>query len=128
MRKRIIAMKKAFYSILFFFIVPICNAQLVYSLDDDAGHVARMEKEAAATTTDSAKAYAYLKLSSICRLIGDTAKIRDYLNRGIALSKPHSFAEAASWFYKAQTLYAGGNIAAIEATLLRGDSALQHFA
>ena len=87
-------MKKVFYSILFFFIVPICNAQLVYSLDDDAGHVARMEKEAAATTTDSAKAYAYLKLSSVCRLIGDTNKIRDYLNKGIALSEPGSFTEA----------------------------------
>lgn len=122
-----IVMKKAFYSILFFFIVPICNAQLVYSLDDDAGHVARMEKEAAATTTDSAKAYAYLKLSSVCRLIGDTNKIRDYLNKGIALSEPGSFAEAASWFYKAQTLYASRNIPAIEAYLLKGDSALQSF-
>lgn len=120
-------MKKAIYSILFFFIVPICNAQLVYSLDDDAGHVARMEKEAAAATTDSAKAYAYLKLSSYCRLIGDTNKIRDYLNKGIALSKPGSFTEAASWFYKAQTLYAGRNIPVIESLLLKGDSALQRF-
>jgi two-component system, NarL family, sensor kinase len=121
------AIKKVFYSILFFFIVPICNAQLVYSLDDDAGHVARMEKEAAAMTADSAKAYAYLKLSSVCRLIGDTNKIRDYLNRGIALSKPGSFTEAASWFYKAQTLYASRNIPAIESHLLKGDSALQPF-
>lgn len=121
-------MKKAFYSILFFFSVPICNAQLVYSLDDDAGHVARMEKEAETAKTDSAKAYAYLKLSSLCRLIGDTNKIRDYLNKGIALSKPGSFTEAASWFYKAQKLYSGGNIPAIESTLLKGDSALQSFA
>ncbi len=121
-------MKKAFYSILFFFIVPVCNAQLVYSLDDDAGHIARMEKEAEAATTDSAKAYAYLKLSSLCRLIGDTNKIRDFLNKGIALSKPGSFTEAASWFYKAQKLYPGGNIPAIESTLLKGDSALQAFA
>ena len=122
------AMRKTFYTLLLLlFIVPFCSAQLVYTLDDDAAYVAKKEKEAAALTTDSAKAYAYLKLSSICRLIGDTAKIRDYLNRGIALSQPHSFAEAASWFYKAQTLYAGGNIAAIEVALLKGDSALQHF-
>lgn len=121
-------MKKTFYSILFFFIVPICNAQLVYSLDDDAGHIARMEKEAEAAKNDSAKAYAYLKLSSLCRLIGDTNKIRDYLNKGIALSKPGSFTEAASWFYKAQKLYPSRNIPAIESTLLKGDSALQSFA
>jgi two-component system, NarL family, sensor kinase len=120
-------MKKAIYSILFFFIVSICKAQLVYSLDDDAGHIARMEKEAAAAKTDSAKAYAYLKLSSSCRLIGDTNKVRDYLNKGIALSKPGSFTEAASLFYKAQTLYAGRNIPVIEALLLKGDSALQPF-
>ncbi|AEV99396.1 hypothetical protein A4D02_26530 [Niastella koreensis] len=121
-------MRKTLYSLLLlFFIVPICSAQLVYTLDDDAAYVAKKEKEAAALTVDSAKAFAYLKLSSVCRLIGDTAKIRDYLNRGIALSKPHSFAEAASWFYKAQTLYASGNIAAIEATLLKGDTALQAF-
>lgn len=121
-------MKKAFYSILFFFIVPVCNAQLVYSLDDDAGYIARMEKEAAAATTDSAKAYACLKLSSLCRLIGDTNKIRDYLSKGIALSKPGSFTEAASWFYKAQKLYATQNIPVIESHLLKGDSALQSFA
>lgn len=121
-------MRKTLYTLwLLFLIVPICSAQLVYTLDDDAAFVAKKEKEAAALTTDSAKAYAYLKLSSMCRLIGDTAKIREYLNRGIALSRPHSFAAAASWFYKAQTLYAGGNIAAIEATLLKGDTALQAF-
>jgi len=121
-------MRKTLYTfLLLFLIVPICSAQLVYTLDDDAAYVAKKEKEAAALTTDSAKAYAYLKLSSICRLIGDTARIRDYLNRGLALSKPNSFAAAASWFYKAQTLYASGNIAAIETTLLKGDSALQAF-
>jgi signal transduction histidine kinase len=121
-------MRKTLYTLLLLFIiVPFCSAQLVYTLDDDAAYVAKKEKEAAALTVDSAKAYAYLKLSSICRLIGDTAKIRDYLNRGIALSKPHSFAKAAAWFYKAQTLYASGNIAAIEATLLKGDTALEAF-
>lgn len=121
-------MKKAVYTVFFLLLVQLGSAQLVYTLDDDAAYVARKEKEAAALTTDSARAYAYLKLSSICRLIGDTAKIRDYLNRGLALCTPHSFAEAASWFYKAQTLYAGGNIAAIEAALLKGDSALKGFA
>jgi signal transduction histidine kinase len=120
-------MKQAVYTAFFLFMVQVCSAQLVYTLDDDAAYVAKKEKEAAALTTDSSKAYAYLKLSSICRLIGDTAKIRDYLNKGLALSKPNSFAEAASFFYKAQTLYAGGNIAAIEACLLKGDSALQRF-
>ncbi|THU39514.1 sensor histidine kinase [Niastella caeni] len=121
-------MKKALNTILFFFIVSLCSAQLVYSLDDDAAYIARMEKEVAAAVTDSAKAYGYLKLSAMCRLIGDTVKIKDYLNRGIALSKPHSFTEAASWFYKAQTLYAGRNIPAIEACLLKGDSLLRSFA
>lgn len=120
-------MKNFFYLLLFFFIVPICNAQLVYSLDDDAAHVARMEKEAAVTTPDSAKAYAYLKLSSVCRLIGDTNKIKEYLSKGIALGTPGSFAEAASWFYKAQRLYAARNFPVIESYLLTGDSALQTF-
>lgn len=121
------AMKTSLYTILFLFIVSLCNGQLVYSLDDDAEYVVKMEKQAAAATTDSAKAYMYLKLSAVCRLIGDTGKVKEYLNRGISLSKPHSFTEAASWFYKAQTLYASGNIPAIEAWLLKGDSALRNF-
>ena len=122
------AMNKAIYTILFLFIVVTGNGQLVFSLDDDAAYIARKEKEVEAATTDSAKAYAYLKLSAMCRLTGDTAKIMDYLNRGLALSKPHSFTEAAYWYYKAQTLYPSGNIPAIESCLLKGDSMLQPFA
>ncbi|HEX6431631.1 MAG TPA: sensor histidine kinase [Niastella sp.] len=122
------AINKAIYTILFLFIVCTGNGQLVFSLDDDAAYIARKEKEAAAATTDSAKAYAYLKLSAMCRLIGDTAKIRDYLNRGQALSKPNSFTEAAYWFYKAQTFYSSGNLPAIESCLLKGDSMLRPFA
>ena len=121
-------MNKAVYTLLFLFIVSTGYGQLVFSLDDDAEYIARKEKEAAAATTDSAKAYAYLKLSAMCRLIGDTAKIRDYLNRGLALSKPNSFTEAAYWFYKAQTLYPSGNIPAVESCLLKGDSMLRPFA
>ncbi len=122
------AMNKAIYTILFLFMVATGNGQLVFSLDDDAAYIARKEKEVVAATTDSAKAYAYLKLSGMCRLIGDTAKIRDYLNRGLALSKPHSFTEAAYWFYKAQSLYTSGNLPAIESCLLKGDSMLRPFA
>lgn len=122
------AIKKAIYTILFLFIVSIGNGQLVFSLDDDAAYVAKMEKEAAAATTDSAKAYAYLKLSSLNRLINDTVKTRDYLDRGLVLSKPNSFTEAAYWFYKAQTLYPTRNIPAIESCLLKGDSMLRLFA
>src|SRR5688572_2044093 len=121
------AIKKAIYTILFLFIVVIGNGQLVFSLDDDAAYVAKMEKEAAATTTDSAKAYAFLKLSALCRLINDTGKINNYLQRGLAMSKPNSFTEAAYWFYKAQTLYPTGNIPAIESCLLKGDSMLRRF-
>jgi two-component system NarL family sensor kinase len=126
--KRTMAIKKTVYTILLLFIVPLCNAQLVYSLDDDSAFIARKEKEAAIITNDSAKAYAYLQLAAMCRLTGDTAKVSAYLNRGIALSKPNSFTEAASWFYKAQKLYATGNIPAIEACLLKGDSLLRPFA
>jgi signal transduction histidine kinase len=117
-------MRKWIYTLAVSFMLHSGHAQLVYSLDDDMAFIERMEKAAAAATTDSAKAYLHLKLSSLYRLTGDTAKIGAHLRAGLALSKPGSFAEAAYYFYKAQTLYATRNFPLIESHLLKSDSLL----
>jgi two-component system, NarL family, sensor kinase len=122
-----VQMKKLLPLITGLFLIQFTSAQLVYSLDDDAAHIALAEQKANKETTDSAKAYAYMKLASLYRLTGDTAKINFYLRKGIALATPNSFAEAASWFYKAQQLYGTRDIPAIERHLLKSDSLLaQH--
>jgi two-component system NarL family sensor kinase len=120
-------MRKWICTIAALYIVQIGKAQLIYSLDDDREYVTRMEKKAAEATTDSARAYAYLRLSPLYRITGDTSKARESLQRGINLSKPGTFTEAASWFYKAQSLYASRNFPLIESHLLTGDSLLAKF-
>jgi signal transduction histidine kinase len=120
-------MKQLFYTIIFLLLIHTCVGQLVYSLDDDAAYIARMEQLAVNETIDSARAYAYLKLASLYRLTGDTAKINYYLKQGIALCKPGSFAEGASYFYRALQFYASLNMPAIEANLLKCDSLLSRF-
>jgi two-component system, NarL family, sensor kinase len=120
-------MKRSLYTLICLLLIHTCTGQLVYSLDDDSAHIAHVEQNVEKETTDSAKAYAYFKLSALFRLTGDTAKINYYFKRGMALSKPGSFGEAASYFYKAQQLYPSRNIPAIEATLLKADTLLSKF-
>lgn len=118
-------MKKLCYSIfLLLFFIQDTSGQLIYSLDDDVEHVRQVEKKLESATTDSAKAYLYLKLSSMNRLIGDTTKAKEYLEKGIALSDRSRFIKGAAFFYKAQSLYQSRNIPLIESVLMKGDSIL----
>lgn len=120
-------MKKILFTGILFFLHKFCLGQLTFSLDDDSAHIARVEKEAALASTDSIKAYTCLKLSGMYRLLNDTVKIHDYLQKGISLSEKYPFLKAASFYYKAQTLYAKRDIPGIEYNLLKSDSLLSRF-
>lgn len=117
--------------ICFLLIVLACcsfgKGQLVYSLDDDRDYIANLEKEAKQASSDSVKAYLYLRISSLYRLVNDTSKVNDYLAKGIGLSEPYPFLKAASWYYKAQPLYAKREIPLIEKYFYTGDSLLEAF-
>ncbi len=103
------------------------TGQLLYSLDDDTAHIAKVENILHKTISDSVKAYTSLKLSIICKLINDTVKSKSYLKQGIELSEKYPFLKAASYFYKAHALYEKRNIPAIEHHLMKGDSLLASF-
>jgi signal transduction histidine kinase len=103
------------------------QAQIAYSLGDDAPYIARIEKEAETATSDSARAYMYLKLSSFCKLIKDTVKAKDYLNRGIRLGEKYPFLQAAAYYYKGHAQYGKMDLAVLEKNLLIADSLLRPF-
>ncbi len=103
------------------------SAQLIYSLGDDSAYIARMEKEAKETPSDSVRAYTYLKLSLLCKRINDTTKTKNYLEEGIRLSANYPFLRAASHFYKAIGEFGKVELSLSEKKLLQADSLLQPF-
>lgn len=115
------------FSVFFILAAACCNAQLIYSLDDDKSYVANTEAKLASSVTDSAKGYLSFKLYVLCKLINDTSKSKFYYDKAVALSQSHPFLNAISYYYKAHTLYTSGNIPAIEANLMKGDSLLSAF-
>lgn len=115
------------FSVFFILGAACCNAQLIYSLDDDKSYVANTEAKLASSVTDSAKGYLSFKLYVLCKLINDTSKSKFYYDKAVALSQSHPFLNAISYYYKAHTLYTSGNIPAIEANLMKGDSLLSAF-
>jgi two-component system, NarL family, sensor kinase len=119
-------MRKYLLSI-FCLTTTFCKAQLIYSLDDDKSYVVSAEAKLKDAVTDSARGYSCFKLYVLCKLINDTTKANFYFNEGIALSEKHPFLKAASYFYKAHSLYAIRDIPNIEANLLKGDSLLKAF-
>lgn len=120
-------MKKFCYLLIFLACYNPGKGQLIYSLDDDRVYISALEKEAEQVSSDSLKAYLYLKLSFLYRLANDTVKIKENLAKGIEMSEPYPFLRAVSWFYKAQPLYAKREIPTIEKYFLTGDSLLQAF-
>lgn len=120
-------MKKFCYLLIFLTCYNPGKGQLLYSLDDDMAYITNLEMQADRASSDSVKAYLYLKISFLYRLVNDTSRIKGYLAKGIAMSEPYPFLKAASWFYKAQPLYAKREIPTIEKYFLTGDSLLQAF-
>jgi two-component system, NarL family, sensor kinase len=103
------------------------RAQLVISLDDDAAYFAKLEKDAAAATSDSARAAMYFRLSTISKLVNDTVKGNGYLRKALDISKRYPYLEAMSYFYQAQVQIPRQNFLEAERLLLTGDSLLQKF-
>ena len=121
-------MKKHFvFSVFFILAAACCNAQLIYSLDDDKSYVTNTEAKLASSVTDSAKGYLSFKLYVLCKLINDTSRSKFYYDKAVALCQSHPFLNAISYYYKAHTLYTSGNIPAIQANLMKGDSLLSAF-
>jgi two-component system, NarL family, sensor kinase len=115
--------------LLWMFTLGIQNthAQLIYTLDDDAGYVTKLENDLAAAPNDSVRAFLRLRLSMMCRLIRDTAKARNYLETGRAMSRPYPFLNAVVSYYEAIAMFARGDLPAIEQKLYTTDSLLQRF-
>jgi two-component system NarL family sensor kinase len=113
-------MKRCLLTLLFSWCF-IANAQTTLSLDDDAAYIARYEKEVTQLKNDSSKAFGYLQLSSYCRLIADTVKIKRYLAAGKQLAGKNLFLNAAVPYFETIRLYASGNIPLIQSKLMEAE-------
>lgn len=99
----------------------IASAQTTLSLDDDAAYIVRYEKKVAQLKNDSAKAFGYLQLSSYCRLIADTVKIKRYLAAGKQLAGKNLFLEAAVPYFESLSLLTTGNMPLIQNKLMEAE-------
>jgi two-component system, NarL family, sensor kinase len=106
----------------------ICWAQVNYSAGDaDKDYINRLEKAIVETSSDSIKAYTYLKLSLRYRLIDDTLKATACLHKGTELAENVPFIKAVSHYYLMRAILNKGDKSAIEYHVLTGDSLLRQF-
>lgn len=102
-------------------------AQMAYSLDDDAAYTAQLENATRLLKNDSSKTHNYFKLSVLYKLLGDTAKAKSYLQKGLSTAKSYPFLNAVSHFYKAHSQYNKVDVAVMRYELLLADSLLSNY-
>src|SRR5687768_10784842 len=83
----------------------VSQAQVSYSLGNEAAYIEQSEKEAARSGNDSVQAYRYLKLSLLYRRVNDTTQSRRFLEKGIATGERYTFLKTASIYYTAIIKY-----------------------
>jgi len=116
-------MKRCLLTLLFCWCF-IANAQTTLSLDDDAAYILRYEEKVTKLENDSAKAFGYLQLSSYCRLIADTVKMKRYLALGKQLAGRNIFLNAAVPYFESIRLFNTGNIPLIQNKLMEAEKKL----
>jgi signal transduction histidine kinase len=105
----------------------VSQAQVSYSLGNEAAYIEQSEKEAARSGNDSVQAYRYLKLSLLYRRVNDTTQSRRFLEKGIATGERYTFLKTASIYYTAIIKYGLRDIGNLEKYILKCDSSLARF-